>query len=93
MPGATLEPRVYQAAFERNLLRSEGHAGQALGDLTQIRQFLTGPALFAFFDAPWFPIYLLVIFLFNPWLGVFASVGALLLIALACLNESMTKSP
>ncbi|CAD5201415.1 type I secretion system permease/ATPase [Pseudomonas sp. FEN] len=88
-----LNLRVYQAAFERNLSRGEGQAGQALGDLTHIRQFLTGPALFAFFDAPWFPIYLLVIFLFNPWLGVFASVGVLLLIALACLNESMTQKP
>ncbi len=85
--------RVYQAAFERNLFRGQGHAGQALGDLTHIRQFLTGPALFAFFDAPWFPIYLLVIFLFNPWLGVFASVGAVLLIALACLNEWLTRKP
>ncbi|KIH83300.1 type I secretion system permease/ATPase [Pseudomonas batumici] len=88
-----LNLRVYQAAFERNLLRGEGQAGQALGDLTHIRQFLTGPALFAFFDAPWFPIYLLVIFLFNPWLGVFASVGAVLLIALAYLNEAMTRKP
>ncbi len=85
--------RVYQAAFECNLFRGQGHAGQALGDLTHIRQFLTGPALFAFFDAPWFPIYLLVIFLFNPWLGVFASVGAVLLIALACLNEWLTRKP
>ncbi|MGC5698938.1 type I secretion system permease/ATPase [Pseudomonas sp. NFXW11] len=85
--------RVYQAAFERNLARGEGYAGQSLGDLTQIRQFLTGPALFAFFDAPWFPIYLLVIFLFNVWLGVFATVGAVLLIALAYLNEAMTKKP
>ncbi|OLF53714.1 type I secretion system permease/ATPase [Pseudomonas chlororaphis] len=85
--------RVYQAAFERNLLRGEGHAGQSLGDLTHIRQFVTGPALFAFFDAPWFPIYLFVIFLFNTWLGVFATVGAVLLIALAFLNEAMTKKP
>ncbi|KTC42212.1 type I secretion system permease/ATPase [Pseudomonas sp. ABAC61] len=85
--------RVYQAAFERNLARGEGHAGQSLGDLTQIRQFLTGPALFAFFDAPWFPIYLLVIFAFDVWLGVMATVGALLLIALACLNEAMTRKP
>ncbi|MCZ7019311.1 type I secretion system permease/ATPase, partial [Salmonella enterica] len=50
--------RVYKAAFERNLQRGQGHAGQSLGDLTVIRQFITGPALFAFFDAPWFPIYL-----------------------------------
>ncbi|MDZ5436030.1 type I secretion system permease/ATPase [Pseudomonas fluorescens] len=85
--------RVYQAAFERNLFKGEGNAGQALGDLTHIRQFVTGPALFAFFDAPWFPVYLLVIYLFNVWRGVFATAGALLLIALAWLNESMTKQP
>jgi len=95
--GSQLERRfnlqVYKAAFERNLQRGEGHAGQSLGDLTHIRQFLTGPALFAFFDAPWFPIYLLVIFLFNVWLGVLATAGAVLLIALACLNEYLTKKP
>lgn len=85
--------RVYQAAFERNLFKGEGNAGQSLGDLTHIRQFVTGPVLFAFFDAPWFPVYLFVIYLFNVWLGVFATAGALLLIALACLNEAMTKKP
>lgn len=84
--------RVYQAAFERNLFKGEGNAGQSLGDLTHIRQFVTGPALFAFFDAPWFPVYLFVIYLFNVWLGVLATAGALLLIALACLNEFMTKN-
>ncbi|MED7666528.1 type I secretion system permease/ATPase [Pseudomonas moraviensis subsp. stanleyae] len=85
--------RVYQAAFERNLFKGEGNAGQSLGDLTHLRQFVTGPALFAFFDAPWFPVYLFVIYLFNVWLGVLATAGALLLIALACLNEYMTKKP
>ncbi|ALI04108.1 lipid A ABC transporter ATP-binding protein/permease MsbA [Pseudomonas sp. FW306-02-F02-AA] len=85
--------RVYQAAFERNLFKGEGNAGQSLGDLTHIRQFVTGPALFAFFDAPWFPVYLFVIYLFNVWLGVFATVGAVLLIGLAFLNEAITKKP
>lgn len=95
--GSQLERRfnlkVYQAAFERNLFKGEGNAGQSLGDLTHIRQFVTGPALFAFFDAPWFPVYLLVIYLFNVWLGVFATAGALLLIGLAWLNEALTKKP
>lgn len=85
--------KVYSAAFQRNLLRTDTHAGQSLADLTQIRQFITGPALFAFFDAPWFPIYLGVIFLFNFWLGVLAAVGALLLVALAWLNEALTQKP
>ncbi|UVL54961.1 type I secretion system permease/ATPase [Pseudomonas sp. B21-012] len=84
---------VYRAAFERNLRQGDGQAGQALNDLTQVRQFVTGPALFAFFDAPWFPIYLAVIFLFNVWLGVMACAGALLLIALAVLNERLTHKP
>ncbi|WP_263262739.1 type I secretion system permease/ATPase [Pseudomonas sp. RIT-PI-S] len=88
-----LNLRVYQAAFERNLGRAEGSAAQALADLTLVRQFATGPALFAFFDAPWFPVYLLVIFVFNPWLGLLASGGAVLLVVLAWLNEALTRKP
>ena len=58
-----LSERVYTAAFEQNLKRVGGNAGQALSDLTNLRQFLSGSGPLAFFDAPWFPIYLLVIFL------------------------------
>lgn len=94
--GSQLERRfnlwVYKAAFKQNLQNGQGQAGQFLGDLTQIRQFVTGPALFAFFDAPWFPIYICVIFLFNFWLGVLATGGAFLLIALAWLNEYLTRN-
>jgi ATP-binding cassette subfamily C exporter for protease/lipase len=42
-----MNKRVYTAAFEENLKRGGGNAGQALQDLTQIRQFLTGNGLFA----------------------------------------------
>ena len=65
---AQLNHRTYTAAFEQNLKMKGGNAGQALNDLTTIRQFVTGPSLYAFFDAPWFPFYLIVIFLFNVWL-------------------------
>ncbi|CAI0760050.1 Type I secretion system ATP-binding protein PrsD [Serratia entomophila] len=88
-----LNNRIYTAAYESNLKNGSSDAGQMLGDLTMVRQFLTGSALFAFFDAPWFPIYLLVIFLFNPWLGLFALVGSLLLIGLAVINEMVSKKP
>jgi ATP-binding cassette, subfamily C, bacterial exporter for protease/lipase len=88
-----LNKRVYTAAFEANLKKAGGNAGQALQDLTAIRQFLTGNALFAFFDAPWFPIYLVVIFLFNPLLGVFALCGTIILIVLAYINEAVSKKP
>jgi ATP-binding cassette subfamily C exporter for protease/lipase len=88
-----LNKRVYTAAFEQNLKKSGANAGQALQDLTNVRQFLTGNALFAFFDAPWFPVYLIVIFLFEPSLGVFALCGTLVLVLLAYINERVTRQP
>lgn len=88
-----LNKRIYTAAFEQNLKETGRSAGQALQDLTNIRQFLTGNGLFAFFDAPWFPVYLIVIFLFEPSLGVFALVGTLALVALAYINERATRQP
>ena len=88
-----LNQRVYAAAFEANLKAGRTSAGQALKDLTSLRQFATGNSLFAFFDAPWFPIYLLVIFLFHPWLGFLALGGAVILVALAWLNQYVSRQP
>lgn len=88
-----LNQRVYNAAFETNLKSGNLAAGQALNDLTSLRQFATGNSLFAFFDAPWFPVYLLVIFLFHPWLGALALAGAVLLTLLAWLNQRLTSAP
>ncbi|WP_454722480.1 MULTISPECIES: type I secretion system permease/ATPase [Cupriavidus] len=92
---ARLNERIYAAAFEANLGASPGQAGpdagQALNDLTTLRQFVTGNALFAFFDAPWFPVYLAVIFLFDPWLGLLALAGSAVLVALAWLNERLSQ--
>lgn len=88
-----LNNRVYTAAFEQNLKKSGVNAGQALNDLTVIRQFFTGNGLFAFFDAPWFPIYMLVIFMFNVWVGVFALISVGILIFLAWVNELVSKKP
>lgn len=88
-----MNKRIYTAAFEQNLKKTGGNAGQALQDLTNIRQFLTGSGVFAFFDAPWFPVYLIVIFLFHPILGIFALCGTVVLIGLAYANEAVSKKP
>jgi len=88
-----LNNRVFTAAFEQNLRSVGVNAGQALNDLTTIRQFVTGNGMFAFFDAPWFPIYLLVIFVFNFWMGLFSLVSVILLVGLAWLNEIVSRKP
>lgn len=72
-----------------------GGATQAgLGrDVGLLRNFVTGNGIFAVFDAPWMPIYLFVIFLFHPLLGVLASAAALALFGLVVLNERLSRAP
>ncbi len=85
--------RVFNATFERNLRQAGQNPAQALNDLSTIRQTLTGAGLIALADAPWMPIYLIVIFLFHLYLGLFALFGVLLLVALAVVNERVSAGP
>lgn len=87
-----LRKRVSQAAF-KNALLSGGRSGgaQPLSDLSSLRQFLTGNGLFAFFDAPWFPIYVAVMFMFHTWFGVAAIISGIVMVVLAYTNEVMTS--
>jgi len=88
-----LNDRVFNAAFTAALRGEGGNPAQALADMTNLRQFLTGNGLFAFFDAPWAPIYLIVICLLSPWLGLFSLAGGLILVALTWLTEKITQKP
>ncbi|HSG22303.1 MAG TPA: ABC transporter transmembrane domain-containing protein, partial [Azonexus sp.] len=90
---ARLNDRVFGATFAASLRGIEGNPAQALYDVTNVRQFLTGSGLFAFFDAPWAPIYLLVITLLHPWLGLFSLVGCMILVVLTWLTERITQKP
>ena len=87
-----LGARIYDATFDASLRVGRGSSAQPLNDLTSLRQFATGNALFALFDAPWFPLYLAVLFLFHPWLGWLALGGAALLLALTWANQWLTRA-
>ena len=90
---ANLNQRVLSSSFRLNLRQSGASAGQALSDLTNVRQFLTGNGLFAFFDAPWTPIFIIVIFLMHPLLGLVSLCGGLLLLLLTYVTEKATQQP
>lgn len=84
--------RLYDASFKQALYSGGMNASaQPLNDMTGLRQFLTGSGLFAFFDAPWLPIYLTVMFLFHPWYGWFTLICAIILVALAYANDRLTN--
>lgn len=84
---------VYRASFKRALSSGGADAtAQSLNDLTALRQFFTGSGLFAFFDAPWFPIYTVVMFLFHPWFGYMTLACGLVLAGLAVVNHRLTAN-
>ncbi len=62
----------------------------ALRDVSQLRRLLAGPGVVALFDAPWIPIYLLLITCMHPLLGGIAALGALGLLGLVLFTEFAT---
>lgn len=88
---AILSARVFNSLFDL----ANKHPGKAsslpLSDLTSVRQFMTGNGLFAFFDAPWIPIYIAVLFMFHPMFGYFSIFAAIVLVAFTIFNEYATK--
>ena len=82
---------VYRASFKRSLQSGGADAtAQSLNDLTSLRQFFTGAGVFAFFDAPWFPIYTAVMFLFHPWFGWMTLACGSILAVFAVINHRVT---
>lgn len=89
-----LSPRVFQTVVRLPLLKGGQSEGlQPLRDLDNVRAFLSGMGPGALFDLPWLPLYLAICFAFHPLIGVTASVGALILVALTVLTEVLTRRP
>ncbi|GGG25541.1 peptidase [Caldovatus sediminis] len=88
-----MEHRVAPEGFVRAVesqLRGRSYRMEALRDLAVFRNYLSSPGVLNLYDVPWVPIFLLVIFALHPTLGWIALLGALLLFALAILNEVAT---
>jgi ATP-binding cassette, subfamily C, bacterial EexD len=87
-----LNKRLYKVAYKQSLYSGGQRASaQPLDDLTSLRQFLTGNGLFAFFDAPWMPFYVAIMFMFHHLYGWTAVVSIIILLILAVINEKATS--
>ena len=87
-----LGPAVLSAAAKAS---QNGSAAQfqVLGDLQQLRAFITGPVLLTMLDAPVTPIYLLAVFLVHPYLGFIVGATGLILLGIAIINQRATAAP
>jgi PrtD family type I secretion system ABC transporter len=94
--GVELDQRISERVLAATLRRSLAQPGgsvHALRELDQLRQFIAGPGPLTFFDAPWTPLYLLVIFLTHWMLGITAALGAMLLLLIAWASEVQGRRP
>ncbi len=86
--------RVYDATIRLPLkVQSDGDGLQPLRDLDKVRGFMGAGGPAALFDLPWMPLYLAVCFIFHVWIGMTASIGALMLVTVTVLTEVMIRRP
>ncbi|WP_265519155.1 type I secretion system permease/ATPase [Nitratireductor luteus] len=88
-----LAGRLFSALIQKSSRQGFSLGAQPLRELDDFRTFVTGPGIYFAFDLPWIPLYLGLLYLIHPILGVVATVGAVLLLGLAFVNESVTKKP
>ena len=82
---------VFGALFEGAARGMPQARSQALRDLDTFRQMLTGPAFGVLFDLPWMPLFMLVLFVVDPVIGVITFLGALVLLGVAVLQDIRTR--
>lgn len=84
--------RVFTSLFDAAVRGNWSARAQALRDLDQFRQALTGVAAAAFMDVPWMPVFMIVLFIIDPLVGVVTIVGAAVLLGLAVAQARATQS-
>ena len=88
-----LGPRVIDGLLAHGARGAAPEYVNGMRDAHALRAFLTGSGVLALFDAPWLPVFLLIICAFHPLLGAMALAGAVLMLGLAVLNERLARGP
>ncbi len=88
-----MSARVHGVLVRLPLLAPAARGLQPLNDLDQVRAFMSGIGPAALFDLPWMPLYLAICFLFHPLIGLAATAGGLLLVAVTLLTEGLLRAP
>ena len=89
----SLSPLVTKIVIAQGARRSgrTGSSSESLRDVGALRALFSAQGLLALFDSPWVVVYVGVIWLAHPALGIAAAIAALLMLALALLNDFVTR--
>ncbi len=85
--------QVFSALFDGISRRERALSSQALRDLDVFRQALTGPPMLALFDLPTVPLFMIVLFVIDPWVGGLTLIGGAILLVLVVVQDQATRIP
>lgn len=85
-----LAAATFDAAFRRYAGRKKVDVHQVLGDLLQVRQFLTGQPILAVMSAPFAVLFIIIGAFFHPYLAVFILVASALLVVASYMTQRVT---
>jgi len=88
-----VRPAVLSACFEYAYRSDPGRASEAYRDLSTLRQFAESGACPMLFDVLWSPLFLFVLFLVHPLLGMIGAATALLVLGLGFAGDRVTEGP
>lgn len=71
---------VFDASFKRNLEHRNVNIHQLMGDLLSLRQFMTGAPILAIMDTPFVLVFIIIGFVFHPYLAIFVIMASLLML-------------
>jgi PrtD family type I secretion system ABC transporter len=86
-----LRPAVLSASLEYAFRGDPARASDVYRDLSVLRQCIESGACPMLFDALWAPLFLLVLFLIHPLLGVVGACSVLVLFGLTLVSEVLTE--
>lgn len=87
----SLSPLVARIALAHGARRSGRNGQDGLRDVGALRALFSSQGLLAVFDAPWILVYVAVIGLAHPALGIAAALCAALMLGLALANDRLTR--
>ena len=83
---------LFTAIFETAVRGNPTVKAQAMRDLDQFRQGLTGPGTAVLFDVPFIPIFFVLLFVIDPALGSLCLAGGVVLFVLALMQDRSTRA-
>jgi PrtD family type I secretion system ABC transporter len=86
-------PVVLAAAIDDSIQTRTSSSAEALRDLGNIKNFLSSNSVTAIFDAPWAPVFVLVMYAMHPLFGLLALLSAATLLGLTVLTDQSARAP